>query len=290
MIAVLGLLSAVVYGASDFVGGLASRRLSALETSLTAFGVGALVVGATAAATSPTWSQEVLLWGFLAGLAGSIGQWAFYGMLAIGPMSVLSPAVATIYALVPAVVGLLSGERFAPIGYVALVAVVVAAVLLAVPADRRAARLRPRALLLGLVAGLGFAGYIIAIDRSPVDSGVAPILVDYATSLVVYLVVLAVTLARRRRASPGTRTIDLLSHDRRGYALAALAGLLIGVANILLILALHLGDLALVGVLNSLYPMGTVVLALVVLRERISALQAAGILLALAASAALALV
>jgi drug/metabolite transporter (DMT)-like permease len=67
------------------------------------------------------------------------------------------------------------------------------------------------------------------------------------------------------------------------------AGLLLAVATILLVIGLHLGELAVMGVLNALYPLGTVLLALVVLRERLSAPQVLGILLALAASATLAL-
>lgn len=284
MVAVLGLLSAVVYGASDFLGGLASRRMTPLLVSLVAFVVAIVFVIVGVLVTGPEWSTDAVVLGAIAGVSGAIGQWAFFACLAIGPMSVLSPAVATIYAIAPAVVGILMGERFPAVGYLALVAVVVAAVLLAVPRERDGARVSPRALLLGLVAGLGFAGYIVAIDRTPPESGLVPILIDYIVSISIFAVAVSVRRARRGPAElQGLR-------DRGALGLAVVSGVCIAVANIMLVIALHLGDLAIVGVLNSLYPLGTVLLALAVLRERLSVLQGVGILLALASSAVLAVV
>ncbi|MBN9606193.1 MAG: DMT family transporter [Actinomycetales bacterium] len=293
MAALFGLLSAVLYGSSDFFGGLAARRIPALETSLVAFAGAAVVVLGIAVVVPPEWSSAAVICGAIAGLSGAIGQWAFYACLAIGPMSVLSPAVAMIYAIVPAVVGIAGGERFAPIGYAALVAVVVAAVLLAVPRGAGATRIGPRALLLGLVAGLGFAGWVIAIDAAPDDSGVAPVLVDYGVSLVVYLALLVVTMLRRRRsarrAGLDPAAFGLVQLERRGAGYAAIAGLQMGAANALLATGLHLGDLAIVGVLNALYPLGTVLLALALLGERLSRVQVLGIVLGLAAATVLVL-
>jgi drug/metabolite transporter (DMT)-like permease len=142
----------------------------------------------------------------------------------------------------------------------------------------------PRAVLLGSIAGLGFAGYIIAIDRTPTDSGLAPLLVDLTVATLLYGSVLAVNRARRGSAElAGVR-------NRTGLVQAVFAGILLAAGNILLVIGLHLGELAVMGVLNALYPLGTVILAFFVLRERLSVLQAFGIVLALAASAVLALV
>jgi len=293
MAALLGFLSALLYGCSDFFGGLAARRIPALETSLLAFGAASIVVLGVAVAAPPSWSTAALVCGVIAGLVGAIGQWAFYGALAAGPMSVISPGVAMIYALAPALAGILGGERFRPVGYLGLVGVVVAAVLLSVPRSRGAARLTPRALGLGLVAGIGFAGWIIAIDAAPDDSGVAPVLADYATSLLVYLTILVITMVRRRRAARreglDPSTFALVQLERRGVGLALVAGLQIGAANALLVTGLHLGDLAIVGVLNALYPLGTVLLALMLLRERLSVLQLVGVVLGVVSAAILVL-
>lgn len=284
MIAFLGLSSALVYGASDFLGGLASRRITPLLVSFISQLVALAIVAVATVVSAPHWSISVVLLGIVAGIAGGIGTWAFYASLALGPMSVVSPGVAMIYAVIPAIVGIALGERIAPLGYVALVAVVVAAVLLAVPRQRDPVRVTPRAVIYGSIAGLGFAGYIIAIDRTPGNSGLAPLLMDLLVASALYVVVLLINRVRRGQGEfAGVR-------DRGGVAQSILAGVTLAGGNILLVVGLHLGALAVIGVLNALYPLGTVILAFFVLRERLSVLQTVGIVLALAASAALALV
>ena len=284
MIALLGLSSALIYGASDFLGGLASRRITPLLVSFLSQFAALLIAAVATVVSAPHWSTSVVVLGVVAGVAGGIGTWAFYASLAIGPMSVVSPGVAMIYAVVPAIVGFAIGERIAVLGYVALAAVVVAAVLLAVPRQRDPVRVTPRAVLLGSIAGLGFAGYIIAIDRTPADSGLAPLLVDLIVATLLYGIVLLVNRARSGSGElAGIR-------NRTGVAQAVLAGVLLAAGNILLVVGLHLGELAVMGVLNALYPLGTVILAFFVLRERLSVLQTVGIVLALGASAVLALV
>jgi drug/metabolite transporter (DMT)-like permease len=284
MIALLGLSSALVYGASDFLGGLASRRITPLLVSFVSQLAALLIAAVATFVSNPHWSVSTVVLGIVAGVAGGIGTWAFYASLAIGPMSVVSPGVAMIYAVVPAIVGFAIGERIAVLGYVALAVVVVAAVLLAMPRQSDPIRVTPRAVLLGSVAGLGFAGYIIAIDRTPTDSGLAPLLVDLFVATVLYGAVLLINRARSGSAElAGIR-------NRTGLVQAVLAGVLLAAGNILLVIGLHLGELAVMGVLNALYPLGTVILAFFVLRERLSLLQTLGIVLALAASAVLALV
>jgi drug/metabolite transporter (DMT)-like permease len=287
VVALLGLTSAVIYGASDFLGGLAARRISALLVTLGSSVVAFVLVGVAVLVERPVWSPSAVLLGAVAGVLGAIGMWAFYACLAVGPMSILSPAVATIYAVVPALTGVALGERFGLPGWIALVAVVVAAGLLAVPRNRDAARVSLRAALLGVAAGLGYAGYIIAIDRTPADSGLAPLLVDLGVSAAVLGIVLGVVHARPAGSQSAGRTAAGF-RDPAALRLTLFTGVLLAAANVLLVIALHLGDLAVVGVLNSLYPLGTVALALVVLRERLSRLQTAGVFLAVAGSALLA--
>ncbi len=284
VIAVLGLVSAVVYGASDFFGGLAARRMSALLSSALGCAVAVIVAGIAVAAEGPAWSWSDVVLSLVAGVFGSIGTWAFYAGLAVGPMSIVSPGVAMIYAVVPAIVGVaVLGEEFSPLGYVALTAVVVAALLLAVPRQRDGTRLTPRAILLGTVAGLGYAGYIVMMDRTSAASGLAPLLIELAVGVVVYTGALGVNLVR---SGPG----ELAGvRETRSTVQALFGGLLLAIATILLVIGLHLGDLAVMGVLNALYPLGTVLLALVVLRERLSPVQLVGIALALGASVVLAL-
>jgi drug/metabolite transporter (DMT)-like permease len=284
MIAFLGLTSALIYGGSDFFGGLGSRRMSALLVSFLSQVVALIIATVATFASTPNWSTSAVVLGMIAGIGGGIGTWAFFTSLAIGPMSVVSPGVAMIYAVVPAIVGLALGERIAPLGYLALVAVVVAAVLLAVPRQRDAVRLTPRAIVYGSIAGLGYAGYIIAIARTPRDSGLVPLWLDMCVATLIYTIAL---LVNRIRRGPG----ELFGlRDRTAVVQSLLAGVLLIGGNILLVIGLHLGELAVMGVLNALYPLGTVILAFFVLKERLSVLQTVGIVLALGASAVLALV
>ncbi len=293
MVAVLGLVSALLYGASDFLGGIAARRISPLLSSALAFAVAVAVGGVALAIERPVYSDDAVALGAVAGVLGAIGTWALYACLAVGPMSVLSPGVAVIYAILPAIFGIALGERFPPIGYAALVAVVVAAVLLSVTrsepgagADGGAARRRlsGRAIVYGVVAGVGFAGYIIVMDQTPAESGLLPLFADLVVALLLFAAALAIG---RLRNGPG-ELAGLRSGRALGQALAA--GALLVAGNILLVIGLHIGDLAVMGVLNSLYPLGTVVLALILLRERLTVVQGAGIVLGLAACAILALV
>lgn len=304
MIAVLlGFTSAVVFGASDVLAGVASRRANPLVVGAVANAVAAVVVLALLlpahwAGVDSAASREALLWGAVAGVSGTIGTWAFYAALAIGPMSIISPGVAGVYAVLPAAVGIAAGERFSPLGWVALVAVLLAGLLLALSRDGRGQRPGPRALVLGLVAGVGYAGYLVAINQPPASSGLTAVLVDFAVcaALLTLVILLAPLPALLRRTSAPARR----EHPRSGGfgALAAggvvrmtlLGGVLIGLAGALLILALQHGELAVVGVLNSLYPLGTVFLALWLLHERLSAPQWIGVALALVGSAALGLV
>jgi len=288
MIALLGLSSALVYGASDFLGGLASRRITPLLVSFLSQLAALLIAAVATFVSNPQWSPSAVVLGIVAGFAGGIGTWAFYASLAIGPMSVVSPGVAMIYAVVPAIVGFAIGERIAVLGYLALAAVIVAAVLLAVPRQRDPVRVTPRAVLLGSIAGLGFAGYIIAIDRTPTNSGLAPLFVDLIVATLLYGVVLVVNRVRRGAIEGPKEWAGI--RNRTGVVQAVFAGVLLAAGNILLVVGLHLGELAVMGVLNALYPLGTVILAFFVLRERLSVLQTIGIVLALAASAVLALV
>ena len=285
MVAILGFVSAVVYGASDFLGGLASRRMSALLASFIGFVVAAIVSTVAVLIEQPVWSVDAVVLGAIAGVAGSVGTLALYACLAVGPMSVLSPGVAAIYAVLPAVVGIVLGERFPPIGYAALVVVVIAGVLLAAtPESGGAARPSGRALAYAGTAGVAFAGYIIAIDATPVESGLVPLLVDLIAGGLLFVIAL---VWRRIRSGPG----ELAGlRDRKATLLALAAGALLVTGNILLVIGLHLGDLAVMGVLNSLYPLGTVLLAIAVLKERLTALQLIGIVLAIAGAVTLTIV
>jgi drug/metabolite transporter (DMT)-like permease len=289
VIVLIGLASAIVYGVSDFFGGLGARRIAPLMVSLVSFAVAIVPIAVLTPLAGSVWSAEAVWLGAIAGLAGAVAIWAFYAALAIGPMSVISPTTAAVAALIPAVAGIATGERFSPLGYVALAALVVAAVLLGVTREQQGGRVGARAVVLAVASGVGFGGYNVVMEATPPESQYAPLLVDLVAGALLFGVVLALLRVLRGDSWWGGADAPPVASRRPGLAFAVAAGLLMSVANALLVWGLHQGELAIMGVLASLYPLGTVLLALIVLRERLTPVQVAGVALALLASAALAL-
>lgn len=269
MAVVLALSSAVVYGAADFLGGLASRRTSV-------FGVVALsqLVGLTALLVLLPWlggpvSAADLGWGAAAGLAGAAGLVVFFRTLAGGVMSVVAPVTAVTAAAVPVLVGLAGGDRIGTWAAVGIALALVAVVLVSAETGLSALRAaRPAALAPALLAGSMFGLFFVLLDRTSADAGLTPLVTARIAS--VSLVVL-IALAGRQS----------LRVSRAALPLVAVSGLGDMAANGLFLLATQAdGQLAITGVLASLYPVSTVVLAQVVLRERLVGAQVAGLLAA----------
>ncbi|OII04087.1 hypothetical protein BIU96_08700 [Curtobacterium sp. MCBA15_008] len=308
---VLGLSGALVYGFADFLGGLASRRLRAVTVAAVAAAVGIvpLLLGLVVVGGDFTWTGT--LWGAVAGASGGVGVLLLYRALAIGPMSVLSPLTAVFAAVVPVLVAVLRGTALSGLAIAALVVAVVAVVLVAAVRDSSGARVTARGLVTAAVAGCGFGGIVLAYDLTPSDSGVAPLVVARVLQAVL-LGAAAVGTALAGR--PGGAGDPATSADAAGAAVppgpvvrpagpvrwparllltVVACGVLDALANVFIQAGLHSSDdpvtLPVVSVLNALYPIGTVVLAGVVLRERLTAVQWAGIVLAFVASVGLAL-
>lgn len=308
---VLGLSGAFVYGFADFLGGLASRRLRAVTVAAVAAAVGIvpLLLGLVVVGGVLSWTGT--LWGAVAGASGGVGVLLLYRALAIGPMSVLSPLTAVFAAVVPVLVAVLRGTALSGLAIAALVVAVVAVVLVAAVRDTSGARVTARGLVTAAIAGCGFGGIVLAYDLTPSDSGVAPLVVARVLQAVL-LGAAAVGTALAGR--PGGAGDPATSADAAGSAVppgpvvrpvgpvrwparllltVVACGVLDALANVFIQAGLHSSDdpvtLPVVSVLNALYPIGTVVLAGVVLRERLTAVQWAGIVLAFAASVGLAL-
>ena len=265
-------MSAVVYGASDFLGGLSSRRASV-------FGVVALsqLVGLGALFLLLPWlggpaDAADLAWGAAAGLAGAVGLLVFFRTLAAGVMSVVAPVTAVTAAAVPVVVGLLSGNTVGPWSAVGIVLALIAVVLVSAEGGLSALRgARVASLAPALVAGSAFGVFFVLLDRTSSDSGLTPLV---AARLASVTLVVLVALAGRRQLRVG----------RAALPLVALSGVGDMSANALFLLATQQpGQLAITGVLASLYPVSTVVLAQLVLRERLAGAQVAGLGTAVAA-------
>ena len=284
----VGLVSAVIFGTADFFGGLASRRIgSVLATPVAAlsglvlyFGIEAFLGGRL--------SAEAVGYGVLSGVFGAIAIGLLYACLAIGPMSILSPLTAVVSAIVPLVWALVGGETVRWTGWIGLVLGLVAIVFVAFVREREAVRLTTRALLMALGSGTAIGAFLIVIDLAPDDSGLWPMIMNRSVNAAIMLLVFAgVAIVRRARGGPGARRSG--SDWRRGLWLATICGLIDATANAGLLLGVRIGDLSVMAVLTALYPIGTVILARFVLKERIAPLQIVGLVLAIAASVLLAL-
>lgn len=272
MAVLLALTSAVVYGTADFLGGLASRRASV-------FGVVGLsqVIGLGALLLLLPWlggpvGPADVAWGAAAGLAGAVGLVVFFRALAHGVMSVIAPVTAVTAAAVPVLVGLLSGNRIDAWAAVGIALALVAVVLVSAEGGLSALRVaRPASLAPALMAGLAFGIFFVLLDRTSADAGLTPLVAARLASMS-----LAVTVALVTRQS--------LRVPRAALPVVAASGVGDMAANALFLLATQQpGQLAVTGVLASLYPVSTVILAQVLLRERLAGAQVAGLGAAVAA-------
>jgi drug/metabolite transporter (DMT)-like permease len=269
---ILALTSAAVYGAADFLGGLASRKTSV-------FGVVALsqVVGLAALLALLPWlggpvDGTDLAWGVAAGVAGASGLVLFFRTLARGVMSVIAPVTAVTSAAVPVLVGLLGGNRIGLWAAAGIALALAAVVLVSAEGGLSALRAaRPASLAPALAAGTAFGFFFVLLDRTSEEAGVTPLVAARMAS-----VALVVVLALATRQS--------LRVTRPALPLVALSGIGDMTANALFLLATQQeGQLAITGVLASLYPVSTVMLAQVLLRERLAGAQVAGLGTAVAA-------
>ncbi len=280
----LALASAITYGTADFCGGLATRRAPARAVVTVSQAVGLVTLMAVLLlANRAQPSSADLAWGAIGGLSGMVGLVLFYQALASGVMSVVAPTTAITSAVVPVVVGVALGERLGAAAVLGIAMAIPAIALLgAGDAPTGAAtgapeRARARsALLLAMAAGLGFGFFFVALSRTSDDGGLWPVAAARVSSVVALVLVAAVTRAWRdvqRAVSPLTVT----------------AGVFDTTANVLFLLAAQRGLLAEVAVLASLYPASTILLARIVLHERLGPRQWLGVGLATLAVVAIAL-
>ncbi len=309
LIAFLGLTGALVYGAADFFGGLSAKRISAVLTTAVTAAAGLAVLLITLPWLGGVWSASAVGWGALSGVTGAVAISLLYACLAIGPMSILSPLTAVVSAIVPMTVGLLRGEAFSPIGYWALGLALLAVVLVGFVPEQGAVRPSLRGILMAIGSGVAIGTFMILIDLTPEDSGIVPLLFNRAVNAaIMFAVVLLLWRIGARRvsgASAGTGPEDAASPGsveftkralrpsattvRTGLLLAVAAGAVDAVANVFMLIGLRLGDLSVMSVLVAMYPAGTILLAALVLKERIAPVQWIGLALAVTAAGMLAL-
>lgn len=271
----LALASSLGYGGSDFAGGLAARSAHVLRVVAVAAPTGLVVSLALLPLGGAIWTPSAVAWGGGSGVASAGAFALLYRTLALGPMSILSPMTAVISGIIPVLVGLAEGERLGGPAWVGLGAALAAIVLVSGGPAGPSGRASGRALVLATWAGVAVAGQLICLHQAPSDSGLAPLVAGGVASSAILV---GVTIVLRRR----------LGEARPDLRLAAGSGALSAVANLAFLVAVRSGDLSVVAVITALYPAGTVLLARIVLGERLHRVQIAGLAAAAAAVSLLA--
>jgi len=267
-----GLAASLCWGSGDFSGGLASRRANPSSVVISAYAVGFFVLVALALIwREPLPGLADIIWGGLAGIAGVLGLIVFYTALASGKMGIAAPISAVLTATLPVLFSAITAGLPRPLQLIGFALALVAIFLISRPEKAGGS---PTGIGLALLAGCGFGLFFILISRVSPGATFWPLAVARLASVVSLLVVLLLRRQPRQR---------LLSGVRKVAPLVLLAGTLDAMGNVFFVLAAHSGRLDVAAILSSLYPAATVLLAAFVLRERVTRIQAVGILLVLLA-------
>ncbi len=266
MAVLLAVLSSLLWGSADFVGGVLSRRRPAYAVVAASQALGLVAVSVVAVVTR-AWTAPGgwLPWALAAGVAGTAGLVCFYAGLASGTMGVVS-SIAALGALVPVLVGLLQGDRPSTLAFGGIALAVLGAVAASGPELHSGSPARP--VVLAAAAGVFFGFALVFIERGARDSVVMTLTGMRAISVLVFLV-----------AALALRSVGgLVVRDVPGLLVVGLGD--VG-ANLLFAIASQRGLLSVIGALGSLYPVVTVLLARFLLHERLRLVQQAGVVAAL---------
>jgi drug/metabolite transporter (DMT)-like permease len=263
---IFGLASAATWGVGDFSGGLATRRTPVLTVTLLSQIAGLILLMLLALArTESLLSFSDMAWGSAAGLVGLVGLVAFYQAMAIGQMGLAAPVAAVLSASLPVVVGAFT-QGWPDLAHLSGFILALAGIWLISRPQQGVGR--PAGLGLAIVAGLGFGGFLIFIAQVQTNAVFWPLVVARTASIASMV---AFIVARQKVALPAKNALLLI----------LLAGVMDAGGNTFFVLSEQVGRLDVAGALASLYPATTVLLALLVLKEKIGKWQGIGILLAL---------
>lgn len=277
MIELLALGSAVLYGSADFFGGLTARRANTMATVFVSQSVGLLLLLLVLPfLPASSVSSDDWMWGFVAGLSGGIGVALLYRALALGAMAVIAPTTAVIAAIIPVLFAFALGERLRLLTWSGIALALLAIALVSRPASQNPepgqpkSRALPPGLGLALLSGVAVGLFFLSLARTTMNAGMWPLVAARIASIILFGSIALVT----------GRTLFM---SRTAAATAVTGGALDMAANALYMIAARIGPLSIVVTLASLYPASTVLLARVVLGERLGAIQIGGIVCALAA-------
>ena len=272
--AILATGSSFAWGCADFTAGVTCRRLGLITVLFVSQLVGMILLIPVLTASGQA-SPDLSSWGLgaLAGVFNAAALTAFYRGLSRGSISIVASIAAT-EALIPVAFGLLHGEQPSAIGTIGIVLALAGVIVAAGAANNAdgAGKASRTSVWLGVVAAVCFGLFVVALRGASQEGG----------GLWAAAVSRGSTIALLAAVMPAARANFTLK--LRGVDVAAVLG--VGVldvaANIMLALATRSGAISTVGVLSSFYPVVTMVLAGVVLRERLGKLQRLGTIGALA--------
>ena len=280
MAAFLAIISAALFGAGDFLGGLASRRTGIFSVIAIAQLIGLFVILLVA----PFMADQFLLGDFfrgsLAGILGLIGISLIFHALQRGPMTIVAPITSIASAVIPVIWGTAHGENLSAVHIVGISIGMTSIYLISQARDQTlkekpTAALPPWLITESLLSGLCFAGFYIVIDGTSISSEPWPLVGARLTTVCCLLLI-------------GIFSRMTLRVDSSVLPLIFWSGALDTVANLTFLMATNRGMLSIVSVLTSLYPATTVILAKWILKEHLTRIQVLGLLGALTATALIA--
>jgi drug/metabolite transporter (DMT)-like permease len=267
--AVMASLTALFYGLADFAGGLGTKRYPAWTVVAVSQIVGVpVLILATFLWPPEVWSWRDFLIGGVGGYLGLIGLSLLYFALARGTMAVVAPVTGVVYLLVGLIFDLLGGSRLSSLQWIGMALAAIAVVL--VGGSQEKGDGGTRLLWAAAGAGLGFGALNVIFSMTDALSGLTPIVGARAFSIPMAVVVVLLRGDSLKITGPGR------------WPVVAAGAMDVG-ANLSLLTALHLGVLSIVNAISGMYPAVTAVVALIVLKERLTPRQASGVAMALLA-------
>ncbi len=271
---IYGLASALTWGAGDFSGGLATRRANPYIVVAVSQGVGLLLLLALALLVGePLPPQIDLMWGALAGVAGGVAVLLLYRALAVGQMGIAAPITAVLAAVGPVIFSAFTEGAPSELQLAGFVIAVMGVWLLSRPSGPLG---KPEGIGLAVLSGLAIGAFLILLQQAGTTALFWPLVAARTASLV--MMTALVLLNRTAAEFPRRRTLPVV----------LLTGVMDAAGNAFFVLAAQVGRLDVATVISSLYPASTILLAAIVLKERVMRLHVVGIVAALAAIALIA--
>jgi drug/metabolite transporter (DMT)-like permease len=270
--ALLALASAISFGVSDVTGAVATRRSAAPSVAIGIVVAGGLVLVPVVLLVPGTPTIRALAFGAAAGLVGNLGLVLYLRCMALGPIGVISPIAGLVGAGIPVTFGaVVVGDQLATGQVLGILLGLISVLAVAYVPGTSVRASGGRGPAMALAAGTSFGLFYLFLDATPADSGLWPLV---GSRVVGVLPVVAFALVTARP----------LVVPRAAVGLTVTAGVTDVAANALFLLATREGLLSLVALLSSLYPVVALIIARLVLTERLSRLQGGGVVMALVAT------